>query len=127
MADYVDDLELLEEHDLFDSASDASDREHAAGDSGSASESEPDDQERIDQLRGPVLSICSALGGYEEVARPDGTVESVYQLGDDCLGEFLLNSVIPSYNLRGQGRRADLIDIRAAPIHVYLLHTRLPP
>ncbi|WFD33443.1 Topoisomerase 1-associated factor 1 [Malassezia cuniculi] len=43
-------------------------------------------QERVEMLRAPILSICAALGGYEDVKNDDGRVEQLYRLGDDCLG-----------------------------------------
>lgn len=101
---YSDDLELLEEHDLAGSGdSDESvsdnDSDHGfgklrhAGTLPSDAEQEHDqdadqleDHERVDALRVPILAICSALGGYEELAGNDGKIDLVYQLGDDCLG-----------------------------------------
>ena len=57
----------------------------------SASEEEPeveagdvDMDERVEMLRAPVLSICTALGGYEHVQQL-GRTELVYRVGDDCL------------------------------------------
>ncbi|WFD30781.1 Topoisomerase 1-associated factor 1 [Malassezia sp. CBS 17886] len=52
-------------------------------DAGVASDVEEDD-ERVEMLRAPVLAICSALGGYEHVQTEHG-LETIYQLGDDCL------------------------------------------
>ncbi|KOS12667.1 hypothetical protein Malapachy_0395 [Malassezia pachydermatis] len=62
-------------------------------DAGEDRDSLPDDddvqagmdmEERVAMLRAPVLSICSALGGYEHMETATGT-ELVYRLGDDCL------------------------------------------
>lgn len=46
---------------------------------------ELDAQERVEMLRAPILGICAALGGYEDV-EAGGRVEHVYRLGDDCVG-----------------------------------------
>ena len=43
-----------------------------------------DMDERVEMLRAPVLSICTALGGYEHVQQ-HGRTELVYRVGDDCL------------------------------------------
>ena len=66
--------DVLDAESVSDASSDAS----STGDG-------VDVDERAELLRAPVLSICSALGGYEAVER-DGRVEQVYCLGDDCLG-----------------------------------------
>ncbi|PWN50526.1 hypothetical protein IE53DRAFT_343962 [Violaceomyces palustris] len=87
-----DELELLEQYELAHSDSESSDEgfDHFASKNASAeTDDEPeelDDAERLEQLRAPILGICSALGGYEEVLNQDGNLESVYRLGDDCLG-----------------------------------------
>lgn len=47
------------------------------------------DQKEMDELRIPVQSLASALGGYEDVAMPEGGVFETYVPGDDCLGSFL--------------------------------------
>jgi hypothetical protein len=50
----------------------------------------PDEEAEEDvtyQLRGAILGICSALGGYEEVQQEDGSWKEVYVPGDDCIGE----------------------------------------
>lgn len=43
-----------------------------------------DARARVDALRAPVLGICAALGGYEDVD-VGGRIAHVYRLGDDCL------------------------------------------
>ncbi|EPQ27539.1 uncharacterized protein PFL1_05077 [Pseudozyma flocculosa PF-1] len=100
--DYSDDLELLEQYDLEASDSDASSSySHGGGatpthtshirngsdydDDGAQHADALDDAQRLEQLRVPILSICSALGGYEEEQDSRGRFRSVYKLGDDCL------------------------------------------
>ncbi|PKI84657.1 Tof1p [Malassezia vespertilionis] len=78
-----DDGEAIE--DLF--ASDVESIDSDASESLAASaheDTEVEADERREMLRAPVLSICAALGGYEDIER-DGRVEQVYRLGDDCL------------------------------------------
>ena len=61
------------------------DADAASADEGHDNESVDDVDERVALLRAPILSICSALGGYEHVMR-QGRAEIVYRIGDDCLG-----------------------------------------
>lgn len=89
---YEDDLELLEEydleHDTDDSRSDAGRR--SDGDDGDSAEGEHDPEaleEAITELKARVVEVVSALGGVEEKEREDGSIESVYVIGDDCLRE----------------------------------------
>ncbi|KAN0065737.1 Topoisomerase 1-associated factor 1 [Thecaphora frezii] len=98
--DYVDDLELLEQYDLEASDSDASSVDSRSSSSARrqrrsarASDAESDDErqgelddgERTEQLKAPILAICSALGGYEEEEDQHGRIRTIYKLGDDCL------------------------------------------
>lgn len=39
-------------------------------------------------LRNHILSVCSALGGYEDLIKEDGDIERVYRMGDECLGRY---------------------------------------
>lgn len=61
------------------------DADAASADEGHDNESVDDVDERVALLRAPILSICSALGGYEHMMR-QGRTEIVYRIGDDCLG-----------------------------------------
>lgn len=61
------------------------DADAASADEGHDNESVDDVDERVALLRAPILSICSALGGYEHVMRK-GRTEIVYRIGDECLG-----------------------------------------
>lgn len=90
---YEDDLELLEEydleHDTDDSRSDAGRR--SDGDDGDSSQEGEHDPEALEgairELTARVVEVISALGGVEEKEREDGSIESVYVVGDDCLRE----------------------------------------
>ena len=44
-------------------------------------------QSRREELFAPIVTVCQALGGYEETIGDDGEAERVYRLGDECLGE----------------------------------------
>lgn len=50
------------------------------------------EQDEMAELRIPVQSLASALGGYEDVAMDDGTTMETYVPGDDCLGMLATNS-----------------------------------
>lgn len=67
-----DDVDLAEESD-----GSGSDRSEQVGE-------EVDMDERVALLRAPILSICTALGGYEHVQRGE-RMELMYRVGDDCL------------------------------------------
>lgn len=45
-------------------------------------------EEEYRELRATVVEIVSALGGLEESVTEQGTLESVYVLGDDVLREW---------------------------------------
>jgi hypothetical protein len=44
------------------------------------------DQEEIEATKSYILSLCSAIGGLEEIIQADGTVGQVYCVGDEALG-----------------------------------------
>ncbi|KAE8254361.1 hypothetical protein A4X13_0g3444 [Tilletia indica] len=88
--DYVDDLDLLEDYDLAEGASDLSSSEEARRGRVDPDEedmqSDTDDEAETNELNNIVIGLCSALGGYEEVVRENGKKENIYRPGDDCLG-----------------------------------------
>ncbi|CAD6902023.1 unnamed protein product [Tilletia laevis] len=88
--DYVDDLDLLEDYDLAEGASDFSSSEEARRGRVDPDEDDmqgdTDDEAETNELNNIVIGLCSALGGYEEAVRDDGKKETVYRPGDDCLG-----------------------------------------
>ncbi|KAK0555790.1 Topoisomerase 1-associated factor 1 [Tilletia horrida] len=88
--DYVDDLDLLEDYDLAEGASDMSSSEEAGRGRVDPEEhdlpSDYDEEAENRELMNIVIGLCSALGGYEEMETPDGKKETVYRPGDDCLG-----------------------------------------
>lgn len=46
------------------------------------------DIEEIEGVKTYILSLCSAIGGLEEVIEADGTVGQVYCPGDEALGKI---------------------------------------
>lgn len=88
MADQVDDLddlELFDEHDLLSSGEYSSDSESSGSRSDHDDEPQQYSEEHIQAIRTTVIDIVTALGGIEEEQLPDGTIRSVYIIGDDCL------------------------------------------
>ncbi|KDN42601.1 hypothetical protein K437DRAFT_257784 [Tilletiaria anomala UBC 951] len=73
--DDVDDLEELRDEDEVGSANEDED-----------GPAKMNDEDLMTEIRGPVLGICSALGGYEDVEVEEGIFQEVYVPGDDCLG-----------------------------------------
>ncbi|KAK0525534.1 Topoisomerase 1-associated factor 1 [Tilletia horrida] len=91
--DYVDDLDLLEEYDLAEGASDFSSSEEQGRGRVNAEDdelpSDYDEEEENKALMNIVIGLCSALGGPEEVIHQDGSKETVYRPGDDCLADLI--------------------------------------
>lgn len=77
--------EAIEDWYASDVASDASGDEEDRDEDTEQGGVEIGHDARKEMLRAPVLSICTALGGYEHID-VDGKLELVYRLGDDCLG-----------------------------------------
>lgn len=48
-----------------------------------------EDQDEIAGTKQYILSLCSAIGGLEEVIQADGTVGQVYCVGDEALGKSI--------------------------------------
>lgn len=46
-----------------------------------------DDNEEAESKRQYILTLCSAIGGIEEVKQDDGTIEQIYCVGDESLGK----------------------------------------
>jgi hypothetical protein len=44
----------------------------------------------IEGTKAYILSLCSAIGGLEEVIQEDGSVGQVYCVGDEALGTFYM-------------------------------------
>lgn len=44
------------------------------------------DEEDIEATKSYILTLCSAIGGLEEVEGPDGSVIQKYCVGDEALG-----------------------------------------
>lgn len=95
MADQVDDLadlELLDEDGFLSEDEDGADSVSlGSGSSNDDNDSDSDDEpreiteEHYKALRATVVDIVTALGGLEDIALSDGSIETVYAIGDDCL------------------------------------------
>jgi len=82
--DDLDELELIDQHDLEEGGSEIS---HSGSDADSEDEesTEAMTEEQYNQLKFTVVNITTAMGGLEEVMGQDGEIEMEYVLGDDCL------------------------------------------
>lgn len=45
-----------------------------------------EEAQEIEGTKGYILSLCSAIGGLEEIKQDDGTVGQIYCAGDEALG-----------------------------------------
>lgn len=43
--------------------------------------------DEIESTRQYILTLCSAIGGLEEVKKDDGTIDQIYCVGDESLGK----------------------------------------
>jgi hypothetical protein len=64
----------------------------------------------VEGTKAYILSLCSAIGGLEEIEQSDGTVEQVYCVGDEALGSYSI-------------KKKAVITILTAP-HYYSLFKR---
>ncbi|UZJ57027.1 hypothetical protein CBS101457_006347 [Exobasidium rhododendri] len=90
--DDLDELELIDQHELERGYSEGS---HGGSDADSEEEGEEEEQEgeeiealtdeQYDELKSTVVNIVTAMGGLEEIMGENDEVEMEYILGDDCL------------------------------------------
>ena len=80
--DDLDELELIDQHELEASSEDES---RSGAESEEDEPSEALSEAQYSQLKSTVIGITTAMGGLEEVMGEGGEVGTVYVLGHDCL------------------------------------------